>query len=64
MISVNWVQYKQVFEFYTNEVTRRTLNKDLASSELRAIRRVAITTTSEEFGVGESTVYQIIKKMT
>lgn len=63
IIPVNWITYKQVFEFYNNEVKRLTLNKTLSSGELGEIRRTSITTTAEEFRIGESSVYRIIQKM-
>lgn len=63
VIGVNWLTYKQIFDFYTNEVKRMTLNRSLSSSEVRNIRRSAKTTTAEEFNLAESTVYEIIRKM-
>lgn len=64
LFPMNWLDYKTIFEFYENEVKRLTLNKDLSAQELRQAKRTAKTITSEEFRIGESTVYQIIQKMT
>lgn len=63
IIPVNWIDYKVIYEFYMNEVNILTLNKVMSSQELRSAKRTAKTITAEQFSIGESSVYQIIKKM-
>lgn len=59
LVPVNWLDYKVIYEFYVDklkELQREGLPKRKAS-------RTAKTITSDEFGIGESSVYQIIRKM-
>lgn len=60
IIPLNWIDYKMIFEFYTKELLK------LSAGEITTARmkRQAKTNTAEEFSIGESSVYQIIKKMT
>lgn len=59
IIPMNWMDYKVIFEFYESELKK--LSKGIEPTA--KLKRLAKTHTADEFKIGESSVYQIIKKM-
>ncbi|TYP71487.1 hypothetical protein [Aquimarina intermedia] len=59
VVPISWVDYKVIYEFYQKEIIR-LIRGGFSQSKAK---RQAKTNASEEFNIGESTVYWIVKKM-
>ena len=60
LIPMNWIDYSVIYEFYLKDL--ETILKGEPSNQ--KARRQSKANTAEEFNIGESSVYRIIKLMT
>lgn len=63
IVSMNWIDYKVIYEHYGDEVKIHTKDGKLTGQELRRAKRTAKTATADKFRVSESSVYKIIQGM-
>ena len=63
IVPMNWIDYKVIYEFYLDELKVFSKHGILTGQELRTAKRTAVTSAVDEFKIGESSVYRIIKNM-